>query len=173
MCVSNCTNGTYAQSGQCSLTCNNLSYADPFTNICSGTCTNGYYGDPTTNKCVGQCPIGYYIDAGLCVQVCTGSNFADNVTWSCTSTCSTGYWGYNLLCITVCPPNYYGFLSNRICYDIPNLPVSSPIYFADSITKTWVQECPLSPLAFGDRTLQYCIPNCLNGSFSDPQTRQC
>ena len=87
--------------------------------------------------------------------------------------CSAGYWGYNYLCLLVCPSSYYGYLADRICYTVPNRPISSPIYFADNLTQTWVTVCPLSPLAFGDIPLRYCLSTCLNGFYSDPQTRQC
>jgi hypothetical protein len=110
-CLSNCTNSTFAQYGECSPTCANNSYADPLTNICSSSCSNSsYYGDPTTNKCVLQCPSDYYkSNDGFCVTTCDGINFADNITWSCRSMCSTGYWGHNFLCLNICPQNYYGY----------------------------------------------------------------
>ena len=107
------------------------------------------------------------------MNVCVSPKFADNVTWSCVAKCSTGYWGYNLLCVTICPNGTYGYLSDRICYSVPNRPVSSPVYFADNVTQTWVTTCPINPLAFGDITLKYCIADCLSGTFADPATRRC
>lgn len=156
-CVSTCANTTYEESNACVSKCSNGSYADPLINKCSGSCTGGYYGDPSTNKCVQQCPVGYYKDSTMyCLKKCVGK-FADNITWSCTGKCSTGYWGFNLSCETICPNNTFGYLPDRICYQIVNRPVSSPVYFADNLTQTWVTECPLNPLTFGDTSLRYCI----------------
>jgi hypothetical protein len=95
------------------------------------------------------------------------------VTWECVAKCSTGYWGHNLKCLSICPSGTYGYLPDRICYTVPNRPVSTPIYFADNTTQTWVTECPFSPLTYGDRTIKYCISNCYGTYFNDPQTRQC
>lgn len=172
-CISNCTNGTYAQNGGCFPNCTSGSYADPLTNICSGSCSSpSYYASPLTNTCVQQCPPGYYISSGFCSTTCSDSFFADNVTWSCTLNCSTGYWGYNNVCHTSCPPNFYAYTDDRICYNTSTFPTSIA-RFADNVTQTWVTVCPLNPLSFGDTTTRYCISTCLGTDLADPSTNKC
>lgn len=113
-------------------------YADPNNHLCSGSCTGDLYGDPTNNKCVEICStLGYYRDPSFyCKDDCNPLR-ADNITLTCTSECSNGTWGYNYECIERCPTDYYGYLEDRDCYDIANIPDVD--LFADNITQTWVE----------------------------------
>jgi len=152
LCVSMCETGSYLLSGKCELACTTGLYADPSTNECSSSCTNGLFGDLTTNKCVQTCPSGYYRDStGFCLNDCSpNSRRADNITWNCESKCSDGTWGHNFRCLKICPSGYFGYTVDRDCYALSNLPEMT--LFADNTTQTWVSNCPLSPLRYGDRT---------------------
>jgi hypothetical protein len=86
--------------------------------------------------------------------------------------CSNGTWGFNYTCVQICPPGFYGYEVDRDCYDIANIP--DPFLFADNTTQTWVAECPIEPLLFGDTQSHECVVECSDAAeYTDPDSRQC
>lgn len=105
-----------------------------------------------------MCPAGAYRDPSYFCKTNCSPLRADNLTLTCTSQCSNGTWGYNYQCVTICPPGYYGYLVDRDCYNIANIP--DVTLFADNVTQTWVAACSINPLKFGDRNSHSCVDAC-------------
>ena len=175
LCISTCDHGTYSQGGACVTNCTGTNiYADPNNHLCASSCTGGLYGDPTKNKCVETCStVGYYRDTTFFCKNNCNPRYADNITQNCVTKCSNGTWGYNFQCVSICPPGFYGYLPDRMCYDIPNIP--DPDLFADNVTQTWVSICVENDpvLMFGDVNEHKCVENCLTHAdyFADPDSQ--
>lgn len=127
------------------------------------------WADNSTQACVGGCP-------DITIGGVLTDTYADNITHFCVLTCPAPNFGRkdNNKCVSQCPdtPNLFGHPHGRICVDVTNcFAVGGVPYYADDVSRTCVQKCPLTRWA--DTNLFKCVYTCPSNYFRNNNDQTC
>lgn len=101
---------------------------------------------------------------------------ADNITHYCVLQCPYPNFGRldTNKCVAQCPstPDLFGHPDNRVCVGLYSCyAVGGVAYYADDVSRTCVQKCPMSRWA--DTTLFTCVPTCPTNYFRNNNNQVC